>query len=95
MDDIIWDWDDVPDSNVNHCLEHNVTTDEVEEVLRNRRNEVIFNDRTQTFNTFGFTAAGRHLLVGWIVVLNDPRTIYPVTAFDTPERQRLPHGKRK
>jgi hypothetical protein len=31
--DIIWDLDDDPDGNVQHCDEHGVTKEEVEEVL--------------------------------------------------------------
>jgi hypothetical protein len=95
MDDILWDLDDDPDGNVNHCLEHGVTVDEVEEILQNGRNETIFNERHETWNTFGYTSAGRHLLVAWTVVHDDPRTIYPVTAYETPERQRVSKRKRK
>lgn len=37
MDDrsILWDLDDDPDGNVEHCTEHGVTKEEVEEMFRN------------------------------------------------------------
>jgi hypothetical protein len=35
FDSIIWDLDDDPDGNVQHCGEHGVTTEEVEEVFQN------------------------------------------------------------
>jgi hypothetical protein len=35
IDAILWDLDDDPDGNVQHCAEHGVTKDEVEEVLQN------------------------------------------------------------
>jgi hypothetical protein len=35
FDAIIWDLDDDPDGNVQHCSEHGVTKEEVEEVFQN------------------------------------------------------------
>ena len=35
FDSIIWDLDDDPDGNVQHCAEHGVTKEEVEEVFQN------------------------------------------------------------
>ncbi len=35
FDSIIWDMPDDPDGNVQHCAEHGITTEEVEEVLQN------------------------------------------------------------
>jgi hypothetical protein len=32
---IIWDLDDDPDRNVQHCVEHGISKEEVEEVLQN------------------------------------------------------------
>ncbi len=32
---ILWDLDDDPDGNVQHCADHGVTKEEVEEVLEN------------------------------------------------------------
>jgi hypothetical protein len=38
--------------------------------------------------TEGDTADGRHLRVIWELVLDDPFTIYLITAFDAPRRRR-------
>lgn len=35
FESIIWDLDDDPDGNVQHCAEHGVTPEEVEEVFQN------------------------------------------------------------
>jgi len=35
FDSIIWDLDDDPDGNVQHCADHGITKEEVEEVLEN------------------------------------------------------------
>ena len=35
FDSIIWDLDNDPDGNVQHCAEHGVTKEEVEEVFQN------------------------------------------------------------
>lgn len=35
FDSIFWDLDDDPDGNVQHCTEHRVTKEEVEEVFQN------------------------------------------------------------
>lgn len=95
MDDTQIIWDDDPGKNVEHCLEHDVTAEEVEEVLLNRRNAVIPGELDDRFVTFGYTSAGRYLLVAWISVLDDPRTIYPVTSYEVPEPQRTPKRKRR
>ena len=59
---VIWDLDDDPDGNVQHCEEHGVTKDEVEEVFPN----VTHVDTSHSSGrpvVFGDTAAGRHLMV--------------------------------
>jgi len=35
FDSLIWDLDDDPDGNVQHCAEHRISKEEVEEVLQN------------------------------------------------------------
>jgi hypothetical protein len=34
---------------------------------------------------FGWTDTGRHIIVVWEVVDDDPMTVYPVTAYEVPE----------
>jgi hypothetical protein len=37
--------------------------------------------------TFGYTSSGRYLAVVWEHVDDNPLTIYPITAYDVPERK--------
>jgi len=34
---------------------------------------------------FGYTSTGKHIIVVWDEVNDDPRMIYPVTAYEVPE----------
>jgi hypothetical protein len=34
--------------------------------------------------TFGWTSTGKHIAVVWEHIMDDPWTIYPVTAYETP-----------
>ena len=82
---IIWDLDDDPDGNVQHCEEHGVSKDEVEEVLENISDADISNSSDRPV-VFGDTTAGRHLMVVFEEIDSD--TIYPVTAYEVPRKQR-------
>lgn len=82
---ILWDLDDDPNGNIYHCAEHGVSKDEVEEAFEN----VIDVDISRSSGlpvVFGETKAGRHLLVVYELVDDD--TVYPVTAYEVPRRQR-------
>lgn len=80
---IIWDLDDDPDGNVQHCAEHGVTKEEVEEAIENPTDEDVSRSSGRPV-LFGETSAGRHLLVVYEQI--DDETIYPVTAYDVPRR---------
>lgn len=82
--EFVWDLDDDPDGNVMHLLEHEVTKEEAEYVLRHPASETT-SDSSGRPLTFGCTADGRYLAVVWEHVLEDPLTIYPVTAYDAQE----------
>jgi uncharacterized DUF497 family protein len=82
---IIWDLDDDPDGNVVHCGEHGVSPEEVEEVFANVIDEDVSHSSGRPV-IFGDTRAGRHLMVVFEIV--DEGTVYPVTAYDVPRRQR-------
>lgn len=85
FESIIWDLDDDPDGNVRHCAEHDVTKEEVEEVFQNATDA----DQSRSSGrpvVFGDTSTGRHLMVTYEEI--DADTVYPVTAFDVPRRQR-------
>ncbi len=82
---ILWDLDDDPDGNVQHCAEHGVTKEEVEEVLESAM-DADFSRSTGRPLVFGDTSAGRHLMVVYENV--DAVTVYPVTAYEVPRRYR-------
>jgi uncharacterized DUF497 family protein len=81
---IIWDLDDDPNGNVQHCAEHGVSKAEVEEVVDAATDEDISRSSGRPV-VFGDTTAGRHLMVVYEEV--DAETIYPVTAFEVPRRR--------
>jgi len=82
---IIWDLDDDPDGNVQHCAQHGVTQDEVEEVLQNPE-DTDESDSSGRPVAFGDTSTGRHLIVVYEEI--DADTVYPITAYDVPPRNR-------
>ncbi len=84
FDSIIWDLDDDPDGNVQHCAEHGVTKEEVEEIFQNATDADISRSSGRPV-IFGDTTTGRHLMVVYEEI--DADTIYPVTAYDVPRRQ--------
>ncbi len=68
-----------------HCGEHSVTKEEVEEIFDNPTDEDISHSSGRPV-IFGDTTAGRHLMVVYEQI--DPDTVYPVTAYEVPRRQR-------
>jgi hypothetical protein len=88
--DIIWDLEDDPDGNVQHIAEHDLTVEEVEAVLRGPRSQSGRSRRSGRPQVFGWTPTGRFITVIWEEVLDDPRTIYPITAYDVPPFQGKP-----
>lgn len=62
FDSIIWDLDDDPDGNVQHCAEHGISPEEVEEVLASATDEDVSRSSGRPV-VFGDTSAGRHLMV--------------------------------
>jgi uncharacterized DUF497 family protein len=84
FDSIIWDLDDDPDGNVQHCAEHGVTKEEFEDVFQQVTDAVTSRSSGRPV-VFGDTSAGRHLMVVYEEI--DADTVYPVTAYDVPRRQ--------
>ena len=84
---IIWDLEDDPEGNVQHLAEHGITVEEAEEVLRDPRSRTGRSRRTGRPQVFGSTSTGKFITVIWEEVLDDPRTIYPVTAYEVPPPQ--------
>ena len=80
---IIWDMDDDPAGNVHHCAEHDVTKEEVEEVIQNASDADLSRSSGRPV-LFGDTNTGRHLIVVYESI--DQDTIYPITAYEVPRR---------
>lgn len=85
---IVWDLEDDPDGNLQHVAEHGVTPAEVEEVICGSLSNTTASKSSGHRITFGHTAEGRYLAVVWEHVMDDPLTIYPITAYDAPEPRR-------
>ncbi len=78
--DIIWN--DEPGGNVEHIAEHDLTPEDVEEVIFNPIDHDVSRS-TGSPIVFGFTPDGRYILVVYEVI--DETTIHPVTAYDVEE----------
>ena len=85
MFQIIWDLEDDPAGNIQHIAEHDVTPDEVDEVLNDRHSQTVYSAFSGRPITFGWTAQGRYLAVVWELIEDDPMVAYPVTAYPAPE----------
>ncbi|MDX1946465.1 MAG: hypothetical protein SFU86_13780 [Pirellulaceae bacterium] len=81
---IIWDLDDDPEGNVQHCAEHDVSKEEIEEVFENATDKDISRSSERPV-VFGDTNSGRHLMVVYEEI--DAETVYPVTAYEVPRRR--------
>lgn len=82
---IVWDLEDDPDGNVQHIAQHGVSREEVEDILLDDDNPTAKSRASKRPITFGYTSEGRYLAVVWELLNDDPRMIYPVTAYDAPE----------
>ena len=88
--EILWDLEDDPDGNIAHLAEHGVSVEEFEEVLRDPQGEAT-SDRSGRPIAFGWTSTGRYLAVVWEEIEQDPRLVYPVTAYEA----EPPAGRRR
>ena len=80
---IIWDMDKDPAGNVQHCADHDITKEEVEEVIQNASDADLSRSSGRPV-LFGDTNTGRHLIVVYESI--DEDTIYPITAYEVPRR---------
>ena len=76
---IIWDLDDDPDGNVQHIAEHDLTKEEVEEVLADPEGRGISRSSGLPV-AYGTTSTGRYIAVVFQEI--DADTVRPVTAYD-------------
>lgn len=82
---IVWDLEGDPEGNVQHCAEHGISKEEVEDVLQNPLDGDVSRSSGRPV-VFGETSAGRHLMVVYEEIEVD--TIYPITAYEVPRRNR-------
>jgi hypothetical protein len=78
-------WDDEPGGNVEYVAEHGLTQDEVDEVLIDDAIPTAHSASTGRPCKFGRTSTGKYIIVIWDEVNDDPRMIYPATAYEVPE----------
>jgi hypothetical protein len=82
--DAIVIWDEERGANVEHIAENDLTPDEVDSVLLD---DTIPVDRTRTTGRpckFGWTQTGKHIIVVWEELSDDPLILCPVTAYEVP-----------
>jgi hypothetical protein len=75
-------WDDDPGENVEHIALNGLMPDEVDSVLLD---DSLLIDRSRSSGRpckFGWTSTGKHIIVIWDVVSDDPLIIVPVTAYE-------------
>ena len=77
-------WDDEPGGNLEHLAEHGITPEEFEEILRDDRIKTGVSRKTKRPMKQGWTSTGKYIVIVWDEYDEDPRVIYPVTAF-TPD----------
>lgn len=80
---VIWDLEDDRDGNYWHiCVEgHGVSQTEVEEVLLNPNSRMDVSRSSGHPMAFGWTSGGQYITVVYEHILDDPLTLYPVTAY--------------
>jgi hypothetical protein len=66
-------WDDEPGGNVEHIAEHGLTPDEVDEVLLDDSIPTAHSAATGRPCKFGHTSTGKHIIVVWDELSDNPR----------------------
>jgi hypothetical protein len=75
-------WNEEPGGNIEHIAEHDLTPEDVEEVIFNPVGRDVSRASGLPI-VFGFTPGGRYILVVYEQI--DAVTVYPVTAYDVEE----------
>jgi hypothetical protein len=79
---IVWDLEDDEEGNLWHIIQgHDVTQEEVDEVLTGHHSEAATSRSSGQPITFGWTSTGKYIAVVFEHVLDDPLTLYPITAY--------------
>jgi hypothetical protein len=84
---IVWDLPEDPDGNVAHIASHNLTQEEVEDVLFDPDSDTTISRSSGEKITFGLASTGRYIAVAWEHVMDNPLTMRPITAYDVPEAE--------
>jgi uncharacterized DUF497 family protein len=86
IDLVVWDDEDDPRGNVQHIADHDLTVDEVEEVLLDPRSDFETSDESGNPMAIGWTSTGKHIAVIFVFE-DDPELIivHPRTAYAVPE----------
>lgn len=84
IESVWWDLDDEPEGNVQHIAEHGLSKEEVEDVLGNPANSTMQSRTSGRPATLGWTSTGKHIIVIWEEVQDDPLTAFPITAYEVP-----------
>ena len=94
---IVWDLEDDKTGNYWHiCVEgHGITKDEVVEVLLDDNSVDAISKTSGNPITFGWTSTGKYIAVVWELALEEPRTVYPLTAYAVPPPGSSKTKKRK
>lgn len=93
IEGVIWYEDDDPDGNVAPIAEHDISIDEVEDVMYDPRNRTGPSNHAGRMLTCGETETGRFICVAWERAGDDPSILKPVTAFDSNPPGRPRRGK--
>ncbi len=91
IEGVIWDEDDEPEGNVAHIAEHDITIDEVEDILYDPRNRTGPSNHLGRMLTCGWTETDRFICVAREKVEANPFVVRPVTAFES----NPPRGRRR
>lgn len=93
---IIWDDEDDHEGNYWHiCVEgHGLTREEVEEVLQDEESEIEVSRSTGRPTAFGWTSSGERIAVVFEEMSEDPKLVYPITAYPVPP-PRSKRGKKR
>ena len=98
MNDIVIIWDDEDDRDGNYwhiCVEgHGLTREEVEDVLRDEESEIEISRSSGRPTAFGWTSSGERIAVVFEEMSEDPKMVYPVSAYPVPPK-RTKRGRKR
>ena len=93
---IIWDEENDRDGNFWHiCIEgHGLSREDVEGVLRDDESEIEVSRSSGRPTAFGWSLSGERIAVAFEEMSEDPRIVYPITAYPVPPK-RFKKGRKR